>query len=102
MDDAVIDALHEVAPLGKPRADVILCGGSVVGILDMLFAFTFYGLFLGVPYLRIFQTVAGGVLGRPALMKVASKPSPSVSFFISLLPLASQLFTSLRVALCFC
>jgi hypothetical protein len=66
MNDTVIDAFHDVAPLGKPRADVILYGGLVVGILDMLFAFTFYGLILGVPYLRIFQTVAGGVIGRPA------------------------------------
>lgn len=38
----------------------------MVGILDMLFAFTFYGLILGVPPLRIFQSVASGVLGPPA------------------------------------
>ena len=43
----------------------IVCGGLVVGILDLLFAFTFYGLILGVKPLRIFQGVAAGVLGRP-------------------------------------
>jgi uncharacterized membrane protein YagU involved in acid resistance len=37
-----------------------------IGIFDLLFAFTYYGLILGVPSLRIFQSVAAGVLGRPA------------------------------------
>lgn len=46
--------------------DTILLGGLVVGILDMLFAFVFYGRFLGVPYLRIFQSVAAGLLGGAA------------------------------------
>jgi uncharacterized membrane protein YagU involved in acid resistance len=41
----------------------------VVGISDLLFAFTFYGLILGVPPLRIFQSVAAGVLGRPAAIE---------------------------------
>jgi hypothetical protein len=40
-------------------------GGLLIGLFDLMFAFTFYGLVLGVPVLRIFQTVAGGVLGRP-------------------------------------
>jgi uncharacterized membrane protein YagU involved in acid resistance len=35
----------------------------------MLFAFTFYGLILGAPPLRIFQSVAAGVLGRPAAIE---------------------------------
>jgi hypothetical protein len=50
-----------------PRAraiDTIPLGGLLIGLFDLLFAFTFYGLVLGVPLLRIFQTVAGGVLGR--------------------------------------
>lgn len=52
---------------GGPRAfNTIVYGGLLVGIFDMLFAFTFYGLILGVPPLRIFQSVASGVLGRPA------------------------------------
>jgi len=40
-------------------------GGLLIGLFDLIFAFTFYGLILGVPLLRIFQTVAGGVIGRP-------------------------------------
>ena len=57
----------EQSSFGRPRPfPTILLGGLVVGILDMLFAFTFYGLFLGVPPLRIFQSVASGVLGPTA------------------------------------
>jgi uncharacterized membrane protein YagU involved in acid resistance len=52
---------------GRPRAfETILPGGLVVGILDLLFAFTFYGLILGAKPLRIFQSVAAGLLGRAA------------------------------------
>lgn len=51
----------------RPRAfDTIVFGGLLIGIFDLTFAFTFYGLILGVPPLRIFQSVAAGVLGRPA------------------------------------
>lgn len=50
---------------GKPRAlETIVLGGIVVGILDMLFAFTYYGWYLGGKSLRIFQNVAAGILGR--------------------------------------
>src|SRR5215471_21182203 len=57
---------NEAIVLGRPRAiDTIPFGGLLIGIFDLLFAFTFYGLILGVPPLRIFQSVASGVLGRP-------------------------------------
>src|SRR5262245_46286122 len=53
------------AAVGRARAiDTIPLGGLFIGLFDLMFAFTFYGLILGVPPLRIFQTVAGGVLGR--------------------------------------
>ena len=53
--------------LGRPRAiDTIPLGGLLIGIFDLLFAFIFYALILGAPPLRIFQSVAAGVLGRPA------------------------------------
>jgi len=38
----------------------------VVGILDGLFALVFYGLIPGAQPLRIFQSVAAGLLGREA------------------------------------
>ena len=47
----------------------IAYGGLAVGILDLLFAFTFYGLILGIKPLRIFQSVAAGVLGRPTAVE---------------------------------
>ena len=52
--------------LGRPKAvEVIPLGGLLIGIFDLTFAFTYYGLILGAPPLRIFQSVAAGVLGRP-------------------------------------
>jgi hypothetical protein len=49
----------------RPRPfDTILFGGLAIGILDGLFAVIFYGVILGVPQIRIFQSVAAGVLGR--------------------------------------
>jgi len=54
----------EHSSFGRPRPfPTVLLGGLIVGILDMLFAFTFYGLVRGGPPLRIFQSVAAGVLG---------------------------------------
>ncbi|HTG92879.1 MAG TPA: hypothetical protein VL866_09850 [Pyrinomonadaceae bacterium] len=51
---------------GRPRAiDTVPLGGLFIGLFDLIFAFTFYGFILGVPLLRIFQSVAAGILGRP-------------------------------------
>jgi uncharacterized membrane protein YagU involved in acid resistance len=67
MSETVFGSSGDRASFARPRAvDTILYGGLVVGVLDMLFAFTFYGLILGAPPLRIFQSVAAGVLGRTA------------------------------------
>jgi hypothetical protein len=69
MNDSV-EITSEPTSFPRPRPlDTILYGGLVVGILDMLFAFTFYGLILGANPLRIFQGVAAGVLGRPAAIE---------------------------------
>lgn len=54
----------KTSPAERPRAfDTIVFGALVVAILDGLFAFTFYGAILGVRPLRIFQSVAAGLLG---------------------------------------
>src|SRR5258705_2203658 len=67
MSENVFESSGDRASFARPRAvHTILYGGLVVGILDMLFAFTFYGLILGAPPLRIFQSVASGLLGRTA------------------------------------
>jgi hypothetical protein len=66
IENSLVSA-NETLSAGRPRAfNTILYGGLVVGLLDMLFAFTLYGLILGIQPLRIFQSVAAGVLGRPA------------------------------------
>lgn len=57
---------QEQTRIRRARAvETVPLGGFFIGLFDLLFAFTFYGLILGVPYLRIFQSVASGVLGRP-------------------------------------
>ena len=65
MSENIIEASGEAPSLERPRAlDTIVYGGLLVGIFDMLFAFTFYALILGAKPLRIFQSVAAGLLGK--------------------------------------
>lgn len=64
---AFTHSLDDASILERPRPfDTILYGGLVVGILDGLFALTFYGLILGIKPMRIFQAVASGLLGKAA------------------------------------
>jgi hypothetical protein len=64
-DNAFTHSGDDAYILEHPRAlDTILHGGLVVGILDGLFALTFYGLILGAKPMRIFQSVASGLLGN--------------------------------------
>jgi hypothetical protein len=66
-DHAFTHSGQDAPVLKRPRAfDTILYGGLVVGILDGLFALIFYGLILGVKPIRIFQSVAAGLLGKAA------------------------------------
>ena len=44
----------------------VLLGGLTVGILDILDAILFFGLYLDAPPIRILQSVAAGLLGRDA------------------------------------
>jgi hypothetical protein len=70
MRDSDLDDSHQAKRFGRPGAfPTIFYGGLAIGILDLTFAFTFYGLILGVKPLRIFQSVAAGVLGRPAAIE---------------------------------
>lgn len=64
--------MNDNDPIGnsfaRPRAlSTILLGGLAAGIGDLCFAFTFYGCFRHIPYLRIFQGVAAGLLGLSAI-----------------------------------
>lgn len=65
MSDNALTHSDDASILARPRAfDTILYGGLVVGILDGLFALVFYGLILSAKPMRIFQSVASGLLGR--------------------------------------
>src|SRR5215210_41930 len=65
MSDNTFTLSDDAPRLERPRAfDTILYGGLVVGIMDGLFALIFYGMILGVKPLRIFQSVASGLLGK--------------------------------------
>lgn len=58
---------EEIANDGKPKAvETIALGGLVVGVLDLIDAVAFFGLYYGVAPKRIFQSIAAGVYGRDA------------------------------------
>lgn len=64
-DNAFTHSGDDAPILARPRAlDTILLGGLAVGVLDGLFAVIFYGLILGAKPMRIFQSVASGLLGN--------------------------------------
>jgi len=46
-------------------AQAVLLGSLTVGVLDITYAFVFFG-FRGVPPIRILQSIASGLLGRAA------------------------------------
>ena len=51
----------------KPRAfDTIVYGGLAIGVFDFLDATLFFGLYAGVGFTRIWQSVAAGLLGTEA------------------------------------
>jgi hypothetical protein len=50
--------------LGGLRA--VLCGGLTVGILDITDALVFFGLYVPASPIRIFHSVAAGLIGREA------------------------------------
>ena len=65
MSNAAASSASGASIRKRPRAfETIFYGGLIVGILDGLFAFVFYGWILGVKPLRIFQSVASALLGR--------------------------------------
>lgn len=64
MDDYAIERSTNGAQ-PRPRAlRAILYGGLAVGVLDALDAMIFFGIRLGAPPVRIWQSVAAGLLGR--------------------------------------
>jgi len=56
----------KVAPQRISGLRAVLLGGLTVGILDITEAIVFFGLYVPATPLRIFQSVAAGLLGREA------------------------------------
>jgi hypothetical protein len=51
----------------RPRVlDTIVYGGLAIGVLDLIDASTFFPLYYGISFARVWQGVAAGVLGREA------------------------------------
>lgn len=64
-DNAFADADDDRSSLARPRAfGTIVYGGLAVGVLDALDAVIFFGIRNGVKPIRIFQSIASGLLGR--------------------------------------
>lgn len=58
--------MEEISVAPRTRAFVpVLAGGLVAGTLDITYACVFWAIRRGTPPLRIFQSVAKGVLGPP-------------------------------------
>lgn len=55
-----------MSSLSRRTASSFLIGGGLAGTLDISYAIIFYGLRNGAPPIRILQSVASGLLGRPA------------------------------------
>jgi hypothetical protein len=54
-------------PAETPKASaVILVAGAIAGILDITFAFVFYGFQRGISPVRILQSISSGLLGKEA------------------------------------
>lgn len=52
---------------GHPRVlETIVYGGLAIGVLDAIDAMVFFGLYAGASPVRIWQSVAAGLLGREA------------------------------------
>lgn len=64
-DSAIAGSVNEAASPERPRPfESIVYGGLAVGVLDILDAMTFFGIRNGLSPIRVFQSVASGLLGR--------------------------------------
>jgi uncharacterized membrane protein YagU involved in acid resistance len=91
------------------RINVLIAGGVVVGILDLLDAVVFFGVRNGVAPMRICQSIAAGLQGRAAFSGGAASAALGLllHFFIAfvivfLYALASRLLPILTQQLAIC
>jgi hypothetical protein len=66
-DNTATRSPNQTTSLPPPRAfEAIVYGGLTVGVLDILDAITFFGLWGGMTPMSVLQSVAGGLYGREA------------------------------------
>jgi hypothetical protein len=66
-ENVITNSPAQKYPLPPPSAfETIVYGGLAVGVLDILDAITFFGLYRGTTPVRVLQSVAGGLYGREA------------------------------------
>jgi hypothetical protein len=53
-----------ISPRRRSRPHLVLAGGLVAGTLDITYAWLFWAIKAGVPFRRIVQSVAAGLLGK--------------------------------------
>jgi hypothetical protein len=69
----------------------ILAGGVIAGVLDIVFAFVFYGLH-GSPPVRILQSVASGLLGKKAFEGGAGTAALGAAFQLFIPTVAAAVY----------
>ncbi|MGH9309397.1 MAG: hypothetical protein ACRD1U_08495, partial [Vicinamibacterales bacterium] len=92
------------APRGAaalPFGRALLLGGLAVGILDGLDAIIFFGLRSGATPVRIFQGIASGLVGGPALAGgwATALLGVAIHFFIAFTIVLVYLLASRRLAI---
>lgn len=66
-NENVVESAAETVSFSKPGAfETIIYGGLAIGVLDALDASIFFGLYFDIPFTRVWQGVAAGLLGRDA------------------------------------
>lgn len=69
-------------PNAGPRAfETIVYGGLAVGFLDFLDASTFFPLYYGIAFMRVWQGVAAGLLGRETAV-AGGRPTAALGIFL--------------------
>ena len=69
----------------------VLAGGAAAGVLDILFAFVFYGL-RGIGPVRILQSVASGLLGKKAFEGGAATAALGAAFQLFIPTVAAAVY----------
>ena len=75
----------------------VVAGGLAAGVIDIAFACTFWAIKAGVRPARIFQSVAAGLIGRPAAVAGGAQTAAlglALHFFIALVVAAVYLIAA--------